>query len=214
MRVLTNQKPDSDYIGNAFNDMKSGETVYFATAFFTELKELEKVLEQCGKLNLIVRLGFPTSAERLLELMNGKYKNKVSIRYYASSYFHPKLYIFGNRKAIVGSANFTNNALWSNQEVCIELNNNEETTEGEAFFELQRTFKSYWEEAKPVTEGILKEYNSFILKYPSIEKEIYELDEKFPDHLIHKFENNASLKKDKKTKKAMFFDELRPLQKP
>ena len=39
------------------------------------------------------------------------YKNKVDIRYFTSSKFHPKLYIFGNKIAFVGSSNLTDAGL-------------------------------------------------------------------------------------------------------
>ncbi|OSI19152.1 phospholipase D-like domain-containing protein [Neisseria dumasiana] len=204
MKIFTNQYPQSSYVANAFNDVEKGETLYFATAFFTELKCLEEVLENCGQLKLIVRLGFPTSAEQLKSLMNGKYKNKVAIRYYASSNFHPKLYIFGNRRLVVGSANFTNNALKSNQEVCIELMNNNETDSADIFNELKSTFESYWNEAKVLTKDSLEEYQKLTVQYQKIHEEIYRIDSKIP---IHEFKNHINLK-DKKKKDDLCFDEL------
>jgi HKD family nuclease len=72
------------------------------------------LVEKGCTIRLIVRLEYPTNAHSLRDIFD---KRNVSICYYTGTQFHPKLYIFGNKIAFVGSSNLTENGLMVNQEL-------------------------------------------------------------------------------------------------
>jgi hypothetical protein len=75
-----------------------------ASPFFSYSDLLRDLATADRVIDLIVRLGaatLPNELRKAISLPN------VRIRFFTSSLFHSKLYIFGDRCAIVGSANLT-----------------------------------------------------------------------------------------------------------
>ena len=79
-------------------------------------------------------------------------KPRVQIRYFTDRQFHSKLYIFGDRRAIVGSSNLTDGGLEANREVAVIIPSNH----AEAFDRLVGIFECYWNQAEPFDHGKLQ----------------------------------------------------------
>ena len=149
--VLANRNSAADFIENAFNNLTSSSCgVYAATAFFTDADTVEEMTKRGCSVKLVVRLGFPTSPTALRQVLRN---SKVQVRFVTSTSFHPKMYIFGEHGAIVGSANLTKAALRTNQEVAVFLERADSR-----FDELMGIFYSYWSGSKPLTEEIIDQY--------------------------------------------------------
>jgi phosphatidylserine/phosphatidylglycerophosphate/cardiolipin synthase-like enzyme len=86
--------------------------------FFAEAQVVADLAKNGCHVKLVVRLGFPTSAYALRQLLDSQ-PDSVQIRFFTGSAFHPKLYLFGTRAALVGSANLTSAAINTNQEVMV-----------------------------------------------------------------------------------------------
>jgi HKD family nuclease len=76
-----------------------GCNVYIAVAFFTESSVVESLIANGCHVRLVFRLGFPTNPSALQELME---LPNVEVRYFTGHSFHPKIYIFGEKAALVG----------------------------------------------------------------------------------------------------------------
>lgn len=100
----------------------------------------------------MVRLGPATPAEALRRISKSP---NVHIRFFTSSKFHSKLYIFGDRCALVGSANLTQSGLQSNREIALLISQQQPE-----FDELVSLFQSYWNEAHVLDHVRLKQYLS------------------------------------------------------
>lgn len=147
--------------------------IFIATAFFTEFEVLEQLATANVTIRLIVRLGFPTNPDALAKALRLK---NLQLRYFSDPSFHPKLYIFGNSKALVGSANLTRAALLSNQEVAVTID-----ADDERFAELAGVFAEYWSAAKVLTEDELLNYARLYRTHRGLLKGLEDLD-----HQIHK----------------------------
>lgn len=99
---------------------------------------------------LIVVLGPATAPDDLQRLIN---RSNIHIRYFTSSKFHSKLYIFGDKAALVGSANLTQSGMNSNREICVEISSGDD-----CFDDLVVLYNSYWRQAEPLTIDGLKKY--------------------------------------------------------
>ena len=168
MPVFTNQTALKS-VRKALHSYRNGiSRLLVASAFFTDAEEILEIAKMGVQVNLIVRLGEGTSNEALRKILP---KEKVHIRYYTSSKFHPKLYIFGNQMAMLGSANFTKSGLNSNSEVCITVDGS-----GPDFFELASLFSEYWNNAAVLNADALAAYDRALAKRPAqefnLEKEI------------------------------------------
>lgn len=161
--VLTNRNsPDKDspgeFIENAFNNLTAKSCgVYAATAFFTDGQTVEDMTKRGCTVKLVVRLGFPTSPEALRQVLRN---DKVQVRFVTSTSFHPKMYIFGEQGAIVGSANLTKAALRTNQEVAVFIERADSR-----FDELMGIFYSYWGGSKPLTKEVIDEYEKICAQF-------------------------------------------------
>ncbi|MHB1326168.1 MAG: phospholipase D-like domain-containing protein [Thermoleophilia bacterium] len=127
--------------------------------FFSYSKLLEEFAKEGRVIDVIVRLGTATPA---LELRNSFELPNVRIRFYTSRHFHSKLYIFGDRRAIVGSANFTESGMQSNREIAIEVNRDQPD-----FDELVSLFEEYWAEADVLNESGLAKYEAICSAVPA-----------------------------------------------
>jgi len=88
----------------------------------------------------------------------------VDLRVYTSMSFHPKLYIFGDDVALVGSANLTHSAITSNQEVMVGI-----AGDDERFAELAGIFQDYWDGADVPTDEMLRAYAAAYRKFKAHE---------------------------------------------
>lgn len=151
MRLINNTNKPNDRMQKCLLDQGKNTQVRIATAFFTDEKAaLEMVKNNCT-IEMIIRLDIGTSYEALKKIINNQ---NISIRYFTGKYFHPKFYIFGNRIAYLGSANFTDKGLTTNNEACVEIDSEEPV-----FEDLRSTFWDYWNEAAPLTEDVLEKFN-------------------------------------------------------
>jgi HKD family nuclease len=145
--LWTNRNSLSDFVQNGLYAYKATVSeVYIAVAFFTECEVVKSILDDNCHIRMIVRLGFPTKPSALRELIG---KPNIEMRYYSDSSFHPKLYIFGDKVALLGSANLTQSALLTNQEIVTSID-----SEDPRFNELASLFSDYWEYAQVLTLGI------------------------------------------------------------
>ena len=131
--------------------------IYIASAFFTETDIIDKLIENNCRIRIIVRLGFPTSPYALKHLLRNR---NIEARFYTSHEFHPKLYIFGDQKIYIGSANLTKAALLRNQEIMIGI-----LPDDLRFEELTYLFLEYWREAKVLTFEEVQKYENIYKKY-------------------------------------------------
>ncbi len=181
--LWTNRKIYGDFARNAVTEFGAEcRDLYIAVAFFTESDVLELVAEKECNIKLIVRLGFPTSPNALGKLMA---KPNIQLRYFSDSSFHPKLYIFDDHTALVGSANLTMAALSTNQEVVVSVD-----SEDERFLELCGLFQDYWGEARVLTSDVLDQYSAIYSKYATISANISKLDEDIEEEIgVSRFNN-------------------------
>ncbi|HFW4799917.1 TPA: phospholipase D family protein, partial [Salmonella enterica subsp. diarizonae serovar 60-67:z35:-] len=149
MDLYTNRVSKNDFIRNGIiKHIEDGMDIFIASAFFTEFDVVDEILARGCHLRIVVRLGFPTSPVALEKLLN---HGNVEARFFTSNSFHPKLYIFGDKTILLGSANLTRSATLSNQEVMVGLD-----AEDHRFTELQELFADYWDEAQVLTNDAIK----------------------------------------------------------
>ena len=106
---------------------------------------------------LIVKLGPATSPSALQQIIN---KKNIHIRYFTSPKFHSKLYIFGDKVSLVGSANLTQSGMNSNSEICVEI-----PREDDAFDNLVMLYQSYWNQADVLDQKVLDKYSRLFDSY-------------------------------------------------
>jgi hypothetical protein len=151
--LYANRSDCKDFVHNAIERLGAdGCNVYIAVAFFTESGVVESLIANGCHVRLVFRLGFPTNPSALQKLMG---LPNVEIRYFTGHSFHPKIYIFGEKTALVGSANLTRAALLSNQEVVVAVDSNDQR-----LTEIATLFSGYWSEAKVLDQATLTEYTS------------------------------------------------------
>jgi phosphatidylserine/phosphatidylglycerophosphate/cardiolipin synthase-like enzyme len=100
------------------------------------------------------------------------------LRVYTSPRFHPKLYIFGDVVALVGSANLTRSALRENQEVVISVDSSDDR-----FVELRAIFEGYWNGADVPTDAQLAIYREFYKQFAKHDAAAEALGQKVLDKL-------------------------------
>ena len=153
MSLYTNTT-GKDSVRNAFYKHSQGvPELLIATPFFSYHEIFDDVLKLNNGclIRMIVRLGPATSPESLNKIIDQK---QFQIRYFTSPQFHSKLYIFGDKVILVGSANLTGAGFQSNREICIEVSHDDER-----FDLLLKLYNSYWSQADVLTKERLKEYS-------------------------------------------------------
>lgn len=197
--LYTNRKSKSDFVINGFNHYVEQEMdVFIASAFFTEIDVINKLIEKKCHVRIIVRLGFPTSPYALEKLLKC---NNVEARFYTSHSFHPKMYIFGDKNILVGSANLTTSAITTNQEIVVGINSNDSR-----FEELLLLFSEYWDEAEVLNEESIITYKEIYNKFNQASKLVKELNDEVVDNLGDKNFSNIDRGKKKLNKKLIFVD--------
>lgn len=167
--LLTNSVSRRDFVRDKLlSAAKKVTEIYIAAAFFTEADVVRQLLLDGQHVRLIVRLGFPTSPDALAAVMQHP---KVDVRFFTHTSFHPKLYIFGDQEALVGSANLTGSAILTNQEIVVGIDSSDER-----FNELAVVFAEYWASAAVLTKEKLQKYRLLYNSYPKIDLDIDALD--------------------------------------
>ena len=65
--LYTNRNAHSDFMQNALHRLAcTGQNVFIAVAFFTDIDVLDELVANGCDVRLIVRLGFPTNPDALL----------------------------------------------------------------------------------------------------------------------------------------------------
>ncbi|PEF63667.1 hypothetical protein COJ93_11725 [Bacillus anthracis] len=163
-KVFSNTNTKKDIFGMSMEKYASNSDVCIAVAFFTDDRFIKKLVDKGSRVKLIVRLGFPTSPSSLERVL--KFRN-VSVRFFTSSSFHSKLYIYGDDIAFVGSSNLTDAGLFSNRELNLSID-----SEDSNFGVLKEIFFEYWDEAEVLTDEKLKKYKFIIGNFEKEHKEI------------------------------------------
>jgi len=200
--LFTNRNSRGDFIRDAIiKHAQDVDNVFAAVAFFTDAGLVKELLQ--GKyIRLIVRLGYPTSPSALAELK----ALKVDIRYFTDRSFHPKLYIFGDEVAMVGSANLTGAAVMTNQEVIVTIPSHDKR-----FSDLARLFVEYWEQAKVLNDDVLAEYQKYYQNLMKLRKEVEEFDNKVIENskIGHVVARNINRGKIKESQENIFLESYR-----
>lgn len=199
MDLYTNRASKSDFIKNGIiNHIEDGMDLFIASAFFTEFDIVDELLARGCHLRIVVRLGFPTSPVALEKLLN---HNNVEARFFTSNSFHPKLYIFGDKTILLGSANLTQSAILSNQEVMVGMD-----AEDHRFAELQELFADYWDEAKVLKKDTIKKYREIYNDFSKINKTLSEMENTITDKIDDVNFSNICRDRKKTTNKSIFLD--------
>jgi HKD family nuclease len=200
--LYTNRNSKKDFVQNGlYENVKEGMDIFIASAFFTEFDVIKMLLEKKCHIRIIVRLGFPTSPSALEKLLNN---NNIEARFYTNHSFHPKMYIFGDKSVLIGSANLTRSAILSNQEVMVGL-----PSDDPRFDELMQLFAEYWDEAEVLNEDSISSYKSIYEKFKKASQLVDELDSEVINKLGDKTFSNINRGKKKTTKKSIFLDTYR-----
>jgi hypothetical protein len=199
--LFTNRNSRGDFFREALFSGEEQEPVFIASAFFTEYDLLEKISVKSRRVRLIVRLGFPTSPMALDKALKDPF---VDVRFFSDSHFHPKVYLFGDRVAYVGSANLTYAASIRNQEVVVAV-----PGEDPRFAELAMLFGEYWEQASVLTPTILKEYREVFAQSSDIEKKISALDQQVASVVGDKGFKNIDADEKRLGSEELFVDSYR-----
>lgn len=158
MRLINNTNKPNDRMFKILKDYGKNTSVYIASAFFHDYKTVLNMVENGCEVSIIVRLDMGTSADALSKVINN---NKVHIRFFTGTNFHPKFYIFGEQIALIGSSNLTKSGLSTNQEANIEIE-----SENPVFEEIKEAFNEYWVNAEPLDEENLKKFADIIKNFP------------------------------------------------
>lgn len=197
--LWTNTSKRSDFVQNGLSHYQpSVSQVFIAVAFFTEESVIRDMVANDCHVRLIVRLGFPTSPKALKALIDN---SNVEIRYFTDTSFHPKLYIFGDRVALVGSANLTNSAIFTNQEVVVSI----ESTDSR-FNELTSLFSNFWDESQVLTNDAIDGYQEIYDKYGSVLKDIKSIEDETEKKIGKSVFSNIGRGKQKRSKENIFLE--------
>lgn len=200
--LYTNSNSKSDFVQNGLHaSIQDGENIYIASAFFTEYDIIREFTDRNCHVRIVVRLGFPTSPKALRSLLNSK---KIDARFYTSNSFHPKLYIFSDKVALVGSANLTKMAILTNQEVVLEVD-----SEDPRFSELTSLFSDYWDEAQVLTNESIEKYELIYNKNKEAISQVGKMDEDIHKEIGDVVFENIDRGKKKKNKESIFLDSYR-----
>lgn len=200
--LLTNRNSRGDFIREALVGAgEPGEPAYIASAFFTDHEVLRRISFKSKRVRLIVRLGFPTSPKALQDALNDP---NVDVRYFTDHTFHPKLYIFGDRTAFVGSANLTGAAVISNQEILVAM-----SSDDPRFEDLAVLFGEYWDQAAVLTAPILDEYRILYANHRAIDVEIAKFEQQVDSKIGKAVFQNIDRGKERKSKENIFIESYR-----
>ena len=200
--LYANRSQYSDFVHNAIRNLASdGSNVYIAVAFFTEEGVVEDLLNKGCRVRLVVRLGFPTNPNALSRLLG---RAGVEIRYFTGHAFHPKVYIFGDKAALIGSANLTRSAILTNQEVVVAIESMDAR-----FTELLSLFGDYWAEAKVLDKTAIDTYAAAYREFEKLQGFADVLGKKVLSQLGESQPSNIKRDKAKESKTSLFLEDFR-----
>lgn len=200
--VFANRSEKQDFVINELERRATDEcSVYIASAFFTQSDLVERMLEKGCKVLMVVRLGFPTSPDAIDKVINHP---NLQLRIYTGHAFHPKLYIFGDETALVGSANLTRPALLTNQEVMVSI----DSTDGR-FVELMAIFEDYWDGAEVPTPEQLEIYKKLFREYEKHQTRVEALEQEILNKLGDRSPANINRGQPKPNKQSLFLSNFR-----
>jgi len=200
--LYTNRNIERDFVQNGiFASAQEDENIFVASAFFTESDVVKELTDRNCHVRIVVRLGYPTSPKALRAILGNK---KVEARFYTNSSFHPKLYIFGDKVALVGSANLTKSAILTNQEVVVEID-----SEDPRFTELSNLFLDYWNESAVLTEESILKYETIYNKNKEAISKIEQIEDEVNKEIGDVVFSNINRGKKKHTKESIFLDSYR-----
>lgn len=200
--VFANRSEKRDFVVNELERRATDEcSVYIASAFFTHSEVVDRILEKGCKVLMVVRLGFPTSPYAIEKVM--RHPN-LQLRIYTGHAFHPKLYIFGDETALVGSANLTRSALLTNQEVMVSIGSSDAR-----FVELMSIFEDYWDGAEVPTPEQLAIYKQIYDENEKHQEKSDALAQKVLDKLGDKSPANINRGQAKPSKQSLFLSNFR-----
>ncbi len=139
---------------------------------------IKKFIENNCHIKLIIRLCHVTDCRSLKKLVD---KENIYIRYYTSRNFHSKLYIFGNSIAYVGSSNFTDGGMISNQEINVGI-----TPDDNRFDNLVELFNDYWNYAEVLTHDVLDNFLEIQSKY---KKDLEKIERQMENDIADKMDD-------------------------
>ena len=201
-QIFANRNSRGDFIRNAITNLNGRqETVKIAVAFFTEDSVIELISQNQCRVLIVVRLGFPTNPNALQRLMK---ISTVQVRYFTSPSFHPKVYIFGSRAALVGSANLTAAAIQTNQEVVVGIPSGDPR-----FEELNDLFSEYWSRAKVLDDDTLKTYRRIYNAYAKLSADIQKMHGSVISELGHSTPSDVEVTRQAASPESAFIDEYR-----
>lgn len=178
---IINQKPGINSLSKEINDALSKgkyETFHALIAYISwggiKLihKKLEKYYDTGNKVSLIIGVGDDGSEVDALRYLKQRLPKANIFVFYApnTNYkFHPKVYIFSNKKKsllLIGSNNLTQGGLFCNSECCvkIEVENNKNN---ELYISMNQLWESYAHPKPPFFERNLHRLNDNLLAaYP------------------------------------------------
>lgn len=202
INLYSNRNSRSDFIQNAVNSLiVKANNINIAVAFLTDISVLEHLSSQGCRVRIVVRLGFPTAPNALEALL--KIPN-IEARFFSDRSFHPKLYIFGTSGALVGSANLTNSAMTTNQEIMVHID-----AEDNIFTDLVDLFSEYWEESKVLTQEIVKDYKKIYESFKSLSSDVSKIETEIHQKIGKVVGFNIGRDKTKQSKKNLFVEDYR-----
>lgn len=185
-----NSTTTNDRFGANLKEACKGRRLNIAVAFFTDYNFINDVLASGAKIQMIVRLNRGTSPNALRKVFG---KENLTIRYFTSTKFHPKMYLVEHRCAFVGSSNLTQSAFGQNNEINVMFDYEEDE---ETYNELDSIFKDFWEQAVPLDKKAIDELAELEKQYPSTCEDYPGFEKKLGNS---SFENTTQYgKKDKK----------------
>ena len=200
--LYTNRNSKSDFVRNGLSEHVEDEMdIFIASAFFTEFDVINMLLTKKCHVRIVVRLGFPTSPKALEQLLKN---DNIEARFYTSHSFHTKMYIFGDKNILIGSANLTRAAILTNQEVVVGI-----SSADPRFDELTQLFSEYWEEAEVLNSESISLYKKIYEKFKQASKLVSDLDNEVIDTLGDKNFSNIDRGKKKLSRKSIFLDTYR-----
>jgi HKD family nuclease len=200
--LYANRTESKDFVQNAIERLADdGCNAYIAVAFFTEASVVETLTASGCHVRLVFRLGFPTNPSALQKLMG---LPNVEIRYFTGHSFHPKIYIFGEKAALVGSANLTRAALLWNQEVVVSVDSSDQR-----LTELAALFSGYWREARVLDQATLTEYRAIFQEGEAHQTAIAKLGEKLLERFGESQPSNITRGKTKLSEESIFLEGYR-----
>lgn len=200
--LYTNSNEKRDFVYNGIiANTEDGDNIFIASAFFTESDVINELTNRDCYIRIVLRLGFPTSPNALRFLLENK---NVDARFYTNNSYHPKLYIFSDKVALVGSANLTRSAILTNQEVVVEIDNKDSR-----FIELINLFSDYWEESRVLTKESIDKYEEIYYKNKEAVKRIKDIEDRVNKEIGDVVFFNITREKRKETKESLFLDTYR-----